>query len=306
MGNLTPKMKSRNLFFFGSDKYSQTVLARLSQEPTFQITHLTNLSIIPPITSDTLGLSASFPHLFPLKIIAAFDGRLYNLHPSLLPQYRNVAPAPYAIALGDTVTGITLFRISSGIDNGEIVAQVKEPILQTDTSPILLHRLFAKGSELFVKHLIAPSGPGPAGPGPNEPLIFTHRLTSQDGHVEWPVLQKLLANQPIGPHETVNPLLRLRLKRTLLVGHPTRRVLEGTQILHDLVRGLSGWERVWSIAPTKKGELRITLVIKGSDLKGSAHPADSKTGRSDPQDTQILISGKPHPISLADFTKYYF
>ncbi|PIS17869.1 hypothetical protein COT54_02350, partial [Candidatus Collierbacteria bacterium CG09_land_8_20_14_0_10_46_12] len=80
-----------SLIFFGSDQYSQTVLARLSQDPSLQITHSPDLpSTIYHLPPNTIGLSASFPHLFPPETIKQFEGRLYNLHPSLLPQYRNV------------------------------------------------------------------------------------------------------------------------------------------------------------------------------------------------------------------------
>ncbi len=95
-----------------------------------------------PSTISLVGLCASFDHLVPAGVIDLFHGNLFNLHPSLLPQYRNVAPVQYAIALGDNETGITLFRITTGIDNGEILGQVAEPILATDTTPTLSTRLF--------------------------------------------------------------------------------------------------------------------------------------------------------------------
>ncbi|KKU44998.1 MAG: hypothetical protein UX62_C0044G0013 [Microgenomates group bacterium GW2011_GWA2_46_7] len=288
-----------SLFFFGSDQYSATVLSSLLAANQFELKVVTdhtpkpnpiellakkhNLTVfyypsIPNelITQSTLGLCASFDHLLPSAIITIFDGNLYNLHPSLLPQYRNVSPVPYALALGDSVTGITLFRISTGIDNGEIVAQVAEPIKDNDISPTLLHRLFTIGANLFLNHA---QNPTPFKSSilnlqPNQ-LIFTRSLTSQHGHVEWSVLQKLLAHQFISPDETDNPLLRLRLTHN-----------PQGNILHDLVRGLSGWERVWTIAPTKKGELRLTIESVLPKLT-------------------VKLAGKPKAISWSDFTKYY-
>jgi len=269
-----------SLIFFGSDQYSQTVLARLSQDPSLQITHSPDLpSTIYHLPPNTIGLSASFPHLFRPETIKQFEGHLYNLHPSLLPQYRNVAPVPYAIAMGDKVTGITLFRISTGIDNGEIISQIEEPIRADDTTPILTHRLFAKGAELFIKHLVAPSGPGPAGPGPTGTLIFTKRLTSQSGFVEWSVLERLIANKPIKPTDTHNPLIQLRLTH------------KPCAILYDLVRALEGYEKVWTIAPTRKGDLRVSFAL--SQLPTTSYQP------------LILIAGKPKPISWSDFNKYY-
>jgi methionyl-tRNA formyltransferase len=137
-----------NLIFFGSDQYSAIVLTSLLKSSVYRltsvvtdqrhdptpveklaITHNLKVAYYPDfdhslITKDTLGLCASFDHLLPAEIVKLFKGRLYNLHPSLLPQYRNVSPVQYANSLGDKETGITLFRISPGIDDGEIIAQV--------------------------------------------------------------------------------------------------------------------------------------------------------------------------------------
>lgn len=299
-----------SLIFFGSDRYSAIVLDRLiasgqwpmitpvtdqksEPSPVEKLAHKHNLKVlyypdIPHslITKDTLGLCASFDHLIPPELITLFAGRLYNLHPSVLPQYRNVSPVQYAIALGDQVTGITLFRIASGIDNGEIISQISEPILPDDTTPTLTTRLFTLGAQLFLEHLLTPGVKStshsrsviPVG----TPLVFTRRLTRDSGYLEWNVLQKLLTNQSISPSETKNELLSLR---TL------PEVIEGTQILHDLIRALTPWPGVWSVVPTRKGDLRISLVPAPYSIPHTPY--------------FILISGKPAPITLADFTRYY-
>ena len=235
--------------------------------------------------TDVVGLCASFDHLVPSGVINLFDGQLFNLHPSLLPQYRNVSPVQYALALGDAETGITLFRITTGIDNGEIIAQVAEPIHADDTTPTLTSRLFELGANLFLGELSTPGVKGAPHSGsviPPDQLIFTHRLTRDSGYLEWPVAQRLLAGEPVSPAETANELLKLRLSRPL---HDPRSTI------HDLIRALTPWPGVWTIAKTKKGELRISLV---PNLRSTIHDLPS-----------ILISGKPKPISWSDFTKYY-
>ncbi len=272
------------LYFFGSDQYSDTVLTYLRDHSDFSITHFSDLKSFTnggmvQWSNDAIpiGLCASFPHLFPSELISVFDGRLYNLHPSLLPQYRNVAPVPYAIALGDTQTGITLQRIDEKIDHGEIIAHIKEPILPGDTTPTLLHRLFAMGAELFLNYLDN-SSPTPNYELPSTPLVFTRKLNSQSGFVEWPVMLKLIDNQPLTPEDTANPLIDLRLTH-----HPERQ----HNILPDLIRALSGYEKVWTTAPTSKGDLRISFVYTpGGEIR-------------------VLIPGKPRPITWADFQKYY-
>lgn len=227
-----------------------------------------------------VGLTASFPHLFPPSIISTFAGELYNLHPSLLPQYRNVAPGPYAIAMGDTVTGISLFPIGIGIDSGELVAQQKDNILPSDTTSTLLTRLFTIGTKIFIDYLsgITQEPTHHSEAQKSEGWIFTRKLTRQSGSVEWGVFQKLINSKPITVEETSNPLIKLRLTY-----HPDRQ----TNILSDLIRALDGYEKVWTIAPSKKGELQLTLSLSMSG------------------EFMVLITGKPRPTSYADFTKYY-
>lgn len=308
----------KSLFFFGSDQYSSVVLQTLLESNAdLQITAITDrpkpvgkglvmtpshvellarkhnlkvsyyptntdeMSIFIDLlksTTNLTGICASFDHLIPASIIEIFAGNLYNLHPSLLPQYRNVSPVQYAIAMGDTVTGITLFRISTGIDNGAIISQISEPILSDDTLASITPRLFEKGADLFIRSDLSgyKSDQKPTRSDPVcVPLIFTKRLTRDSGYIEWPVLYKLLMGKPITKDETQNTLLQLRLSH-----NP-----EGN-ILYDLLRALTPWPGIWSNVTTKKGELRVTLetILPTITLK---------------------LAGKANPITFTDFAKYY-
>lgn len=325
--------------FFGSDQYSATVMKSLIASPKTQITNLITtdtpsshslrtlakthnipIAYYPDLlTSPTrtvlagkIGVLASFGHILPQSILDLFPDGILCLHPSLLPQYRNTSPVPYAIALGDKVTGITLFKIDNNIDKGSTLAQQSEPILDSDTSPILLHRLFTLGADLVTNHLtdtlICRHTDTLTHRHTDMPtcrhadmLIFTKKLTSESGHLEWNVVKKLINNQPIKPSDTNNKLLQLRLKRS---ANPASRERRGSRsqplaishkplaILTDLVRALDGWERVWTIAPTHKGNLQISLTLPSPNHKPYAI-------------CHVLISGKPNPISWADFTTYY-
>jgi methionyl-tRNA formyltransferase len=312
-----------SLIFFGSDQYSAIVLRELlatnyqilsvvtdqhndpspveklakthnlkvayyptnTDEMSKFISHLESISSLLESNTFPLGLCASFDHLIPAEIIVKFAGNLYNLHPSLLPQYRNVSPVQYAIALGDQTTGITLFRITNGIDNGEIISQVSEPILETDTTPTLTSHLFELGAELFIATLKSNfSPPSTIYHLPTTNLVFTRRLTRDSGFIEWPVLSKLLKNEAITSSDTKNELLNLRLQKES-ISHSN---LESRIYLLDLMRALNPWPGVWSLVPTRKSDLRISI------------PYQLPT-----TNFQILISGKPLAISLSDFTKYY-
>lgn len=75
----------------------------------------------------------------------------FNLHASLLPDYRGAAPINWAIINGETETGVTTFFIEKEIDTGKIIFQEKEPISEDDTVGTLYERLMNKGGQLIVK-----------------------------------------------------------------------------------------------------------------------------------------------------------
>jgi methionyl-tRNA formyltransferase len=76
-----------------------------------------------------------------------------NLHASLLPKYRGAAPIQWAIASGETATGVTTMRIDEGLDTGNILLQAEVPIREEDTAVTLAPRLAQIGAELMVETL---------------------------------------------------------------------------------------------------------------------------------------------------------
>ncbi|MGC2490694.1 MAG: methionyl-tRNA formyltransferase, partial [Candidatus Sulfotelmatobacter sp.] len=76
-----------------------------------------------------------------------------NLHASLLPKYRGAAPIQWAIARGETVTGVTTMKIDAGLDTGDILLQQEIPIAPNDTAETLAPKLASTGAELMVETL---------------------------------------------------------------------------------------------------------------------------------------------------------
>jgi methionyl-tRNA formyltransferase len=74
----------------------------------------------------------------------------FNLHGSLLPQYRGAAPINWAIMNGEKETGLTTFFLKHEIDTGDIMLQITEPIHENDTFEILYNRLKFIGAKLIV------------------------------------------------------------------------------------------------------------------------------------------------------------
>ena len=75
----------------------------------------------------------------------------FNLHASLLPQYRGAAPINWAVINGDTETGITTFFLRHEIDTGEVIQQVRIPIADTDDVGIVHDSLMTMGAGLVLE-----------------------------------------------------------------------------------------------------------------------------------------------------------
>jgi methionyl-tRNA formyltransferase len=76
-----------------------------------------------------------------------------NLHASLLPKYRGAAPIQWAIANGESTTGVTTMIINAGLDTGDILLQAEIGISPVDTAESLAPRLANIGAELMVRTL---------------------------------------------------------------------------------------------------------------------------------------------------------
>ena len=109
-----------------------------------------------------------------------------NLHASLLPKYRGAAPIQWAIASGETITGVTTMRIDEGLDTGDILLQKELPITRDDTAVTLAPRLAAIGADLVIETLrsvqadiITPR------PQNNAEATLAPILTKEDGRIDF-------------------------------------------------------------------------------------------------------------------------
>lgn len=94
----------------------------------------------------------------------------FNLHASLLPQYRGAAPINWAVINGDTETGITTFFLKHEIDTGEIIQQVRVPIADTDNVEVVHDKLMHLGGDLVLETVDAILA-GTVKPIPQEELM---------------------------------------------------------------------------------------------------------------------------------------
>lgn len=140
---------------------------KLRQSPVKEYALSCNLPVLQPLNLKDPGFIEELRSFHAnLQVIVAFRMLpevvwtmpglgTFNLHASILPQYRGAAPINWAIINGETETGITTFFLTHELDTGNVLFQEKMPILPDDTAGSLHDRLSAAGAQLVVKTLQA-------------------------------------------------------------------------------------------------------------------------------------------------------
>ena len=109
-----------------------------------------------------------------------------NLHASLLPKYRGAAPIQWAIASGETATGVTTMRIDAGLDTGDILLQKEVAIYPNDTAVTMAPRLAEIGAPLMIETLLRLSGESmQAHPQDHSQASLAPILKKEDGRIDF-------------------------------------------------------------------------------------------------------------------------
>jgi methionyl-tRNA formyltransferase len=112
-------------------------------------------------TQPDLVVVCAFGALIKEPLLSEYE--ILNVHPSLLPRWRGAAPIERAIMTGDERTGVSIMRLTAGLDSGPVCLTGTEPIAARDTYGSLAVRLREVGGELLVRVLdLVASGESPA------------------------------------------------------------------------------------------------------------------------------------------------
>lgn len=96
---------------------------------------------------------AGFMRILKGEFLRVFQGRVVNIHPSLLPSFAGLAAWKQAVEYGVKVSGCTVHLVDQGIDTGPILAQQAVPVMDNDTPESLHDRIQAAERELYPKVL---------------------------------------------------------------------------------------------------------------------------------------------------------
>ena len=110
-----------------------------------------------------------------------------NVHASLLPKYRGAAPVANAILNGDAQSGVTIIKVTPGLDSGDMILQESLDILPTDTTGTLEARLAQLGARLAVEAAHKYAAGGPIEGVNQDPALVTRapKIKKEFGLIDW-------------------------------------------------------------------------------------------------------------------------
>jgi methionyl-tRNA formyltransferase len=138
-----------------------------------------------------------YGQIIPQSILDIPPRGIINVHASLLPKYRGAAPIQWAIARGESVTGVTTMKIDAGLDTGDMLLKWETPIGAEETAIELGGRLAIGGAELLVETLRDLAGITPQ-PQNHAEASYAPILKREDGHIQWDLPAREIANRVRG------------------------------------------------------------------------------------------------------------
>lgn len=133
-----------------------------------------------------LAIVVAYGHLLPDWMLDSCPKGVWNLHFSLLPRWRGAAPVNHALLAGDEETGVSLMRLTAGLDEGPVLAQSRRAIGHEDTAEGLLEALAVEAADLLMDQLpLLLCGCARPVPQRHELATFAPKLRKDMGQMEW-------------------------------------------------------------------------------------------------------------------------
>ena len=175
---------------------------------------------------------AAYGQILSKDVLATPRVLTINVHASLLPKYRGAAPVAYAIWKGETRTGVSIIKVTPGLDSGDMLLQGETEIGADETAGELEARLAELGAELAVTVVRRLVGGGPLDGTRQDPALVTKapKLKKEDGLIDWSkpavvICRQVRAMQPWPTaytflHRSGKPTIRVIISKARLMPWP--------------------------------------------------------------------------------------
>jgi methionyl-tRNA formyltransferase len=172
----------------------------------------------------------AYGQIIPARLLTIPRLGWLNLHASLLPRYRGAAPIHWAIANGETITGLTTMQIDAGMDTGPTLLRREVEIGPDETAPELAARLSAIGAGLIAETLLQ-FNRGEISPAPQDAkgVSYAPILKKEDGRIDWARPAQQIYNRMRGFAPWPGAYTTFREQTCQLWGSPAAPSTEWTQ-----------------------------------------------------------------------------
>lgn len=185
-----------------------------------KISHESAEEFLKSIAPDAVILIA-YGQIIPARLLALPRLGWINLHASLLPRYRGASPIQWAIANGETRTGLTTMQISAGLDTGPILLQREIEIGPDETAPELSARMAEAGAPLVVETLRRLNRDAIVARAQDSSAASLARLLKkEDGQIDWTLTAREIYNRMRAFAPWPGAYSTLREQRCHLWGRP--------------------------------------------------------------------------------------
>jgi methionyl-tRNA formyltransferase len=164
------------------------VLAEARGIPVLQPARIRNTGFAEELRvfSPDICVVAAYGKILPRDVLEVPHHGSVNVHASLLPRWRGAAPIQWAIAAGDTRTGVCLMRMDEGLDTGPVISRAEVPIDPRDTSESLHDRLSEVGADLLRRDLPRyVAGELVPVPQPPDGVTLAPMIKKEDGRLDF-------------------------------------------------------------------------------------------------------------------------
>jgi methionyl-tRNA formyltransferase len=134
---------------------------------------------------------AAYGLILPKVVLEMPTRGCLNIHASLLPRWRGAAPIHRAIEAGDAETGVTIMQMDVGLDTGDMLLTVREPIHADDSTASLHDRLAAQGAQAMVAALAQLDALSPQ-PQPAEGVTYAEKIGKAEAQLDWSLPAEVL------------------------------------------------------------------------------------------------------------------
>ncbi|WP_223833805.1 methionyl-tRNA formyltransferase [Spirosoma profusum] len=201
----------------------------------------------------------------------------FNLHASLLPNYRGAAPINWTIINGETETGVTTFFIEKEIDTGQMIFQDSEPVYPDDTAGLLHDRLMERGANLVLKTVQAiESGTYPRSVQPNaDNLRPAPKLSRETTEINWnqPAISIRNFVRGLSPYPSAWTLINGKTYKVFsaTLANESPFAAEPGEAYSDnktkiLIRAADGWLQLDSLQAEGKRRMTAEEFLRGNKL----------------------------------------